>query len=100
MAQTHTVGSHATNVFSGEGFTRVVYHSTIVVKWNGDEIVLDTGGYETVTTKLRMNQASTQYGLGFYVYQKDFQWYVKYKGKDHKLEGRTITLQRGDELNI
>jgi hypothetical protein len=28
-----------------------------------------------------MNQASNQFGLGFRVYQKEWVWYVEYKGK-------------------
>jgi len=48
----------------------VVYHSTCIVQFNDDTITLRTGGYDTVTTRRKMNQASRQFGLGYYV-QRD-----------------------------
>ena len=81
MSQTHTVGTHKTSIVQLEGLTSVVYHNTPVVQFNSDEIVLDSGGWDTRTTKTRMNQASNQYGLGFEVYQVNYTWYVEYKGE-------------------
>lgn len=60
--------------------TKVVYHKTPVVAWDTKRIVLRSGGWMTVTTKLRMNQASNQFGLGYSVWQKDFAWFVGYQG--------------------
>ena len=80
MSQTHSVGTHKTNIVQLEGFTNVVYHNTAVVQFNNDKIVLNSGGWDTRTTKTRMNQASSQYGLGFVVYQVNFSWYVDYDG--------------------
>ena len=59
----------------------VTYHWTDVVCWDNKKIILSSGGYRTVTTKRRMNQASEQFGLGYRVFQKDYEWYVEYKGK-------------------
>ena len=81
MAQMQTVGTHKTNIVILEGLTSVVYHNTAVVQFNDKEIILNSGGWETATTKTRMNQASRQYSLGFDVYQVDFSWYVNYKGE-------------------
>ena len=81
MTQMHTVGTHKTNIVTLEGLTSVVYHSTAVVQFNRDKIILNSDGWETATTKTRMNQASHQYSLGFDVYQINFSWYVDYKGK-------------------
>jgi hypothetical protein len=52
------------------------YHGTPVVIYceNGD-ITLNSGGYKTVTTKARMNQAL---GNRATVYQHLFKWYVHY----------------------
>ena len=84
MGQTHTVGKHATTVSTGrDGKTRVTYHSTDVVVFDADTITLDTGGWFTVTTKLRMNQAAEQYGLGYKVYQMGGAWFVEYNGVEH-----------------
>ena len=75
------IGSHKTSVFTEDGITRIVYHNTAVVKFNNDEIILNSDGWNTVTTKTRMNQASSQFDLGFSVYQKDFEWFVEYHNK-------------------
>ena len=37
---------------------------------------LDTGGYNTVTTKARMNAVLSALDTGVGIYQKDWQWYV------------------------
>ena len=54
----------------------VIYTKTKIVEWVGNRITLNSGGWETVTTKRKMNQASHQFGLGFGVFQRDFTWYV------------------------
>ena len=81
MTQQQRVGTHRTNIVMLQGLTSVVYHSTPVVQFDSDKIIPNSGGWETATTKSRMNQASHQYGLGFEVYQVDFTWYVDYKGE-------------------
>ncbi len=70
------IGTHKTTVSTSDGVTRVTYHTTNVVTFDTDKITLRTGGWPTKTTKLRMNQASEQFDLGYRVYQKDFDWYV------------------------
>ena len=62
----------------GNGTVHVLYHDTVILKRSNDgNVVLNTGGYKTSTTKRRMNQASELYDLGFEVYQRDYEWYVK-----------------------
>ena len=73
------IGNHKTSVINDNSVTMVCYHSTPVVKITDDEIILNSGGWLTATTKRRMNQASLQYNLGFSVYQVNFSWYVDYK---------------------
>ncbi len=90
MAQTQThrqqldrtmrIGAHKTQVSTDQGVTRVRYHSTDVVKFDADEIVLNSGGWMTNTTKSRMNQTANEFRLGFTVSQKDFIWYVNLNG--------------------
>jgi len=81
MSRQDKIGSHKTSVFAENGFTRVLYHQTQVVKFNEKQIRLNSNGWATVTTKLRMNQASNQFNLGYRVFQKDFEWFVDYQGK-------------------
>lgn len=99
MGQMQTVGKTATSIARDkDGVLRVTYHGTSVVTvYPNGRIDLDTGGWWTVTTKARMNQASNQFGLGFQVYQKDFQWYVDID--DHAIEWpdhrHNLTIRNG-----
>lgn len=95
MAQQNKLGSHKTSIFTDEnGLTHVVYHNTKVVSFTSQYIILKTGGYETVTTKTRMNQASNQFGLGFRIYQRDFKWYVKFGVFTYNFKNGVCILDR------
>ena len=87
MAQTEVVKGRATKVFKakdsdGVEWTHVRYHDTDVVVFSKDAIFLNTGGWKTDTTKLRMNQASNQFNLGYQIVQHNFDWYVRYNGTE------------------
>lgn len=91
MARTDTIGSHKTNISTANGVTQVRYHSTVVVEFDADQVTLNSGGWRTVTTKTRMNQASNQFGLGFQVFQKQHEWFVENHGQVYPFEdGMTI----------
>ena len=76
MSQQSRVGAHATKIHTHGGNTYIKYHNTEVVVFGDSWVMLDNGGWKTATTKLRMNQASNQFDLGYHVYQKDYAWYV------------------------
>ena len=83
MSKLAQLGSHKTSVYTDiDGFTKVIYHNTAVVEFNDKYIILNTGGYMTNTTKLRMNQASNQFRLGYNVYQKAYKWYIQFDGQE------------------
>jgi hypothetical protein len=86
MSQQHICRGRATSIFTENRTTHVVYHNTIVVQWTNEMIQLDSGGWQTITTKTRMNQASNQFGLGFSVYQRAYKWYVDFKGVTHTFQ--------------
>ncbi len=65
--------------------TGVQYHNTIIVEFTDYTIKLNSGGWRTATTKLRMNQVSGQYDLGFHVYQKYGSWWVEPKNGGVKM---------------
>lgn len=71
------LSNYATTVATNErDETSVVYHSTAIVTFTANSVTLRSGGYETVTTKRKMNQAANQFNLGFSVVQRDFDWFV------------------------
>ena len=97
MSKFRYIGKHKTSVDVAPDLsvTEVKYHDTVIVRFNYCAITLDNGGFFTVTTKRRMNQVSQEYNLGFSVYQKNFNWYVDYKGETIPFDGSKLTLERG-----
>jgi len=55
--------------------TAILYHDTVVADYNRttDRYKLKTNGYQTKTTKERINEALPN---GAYIQQKDFTWYL------------------------
>ena len=94
MAQLEKVGEHKTCVFSDSGDTVVVFHNTPVVRFDDKRIILDTGGWNTPTTRLRMNQASREYDLGYRVFQEDFVLCLEWKGKIMPFVTDRVELER------
>lgn len=94
MAQTQEFRGTARAIHTdAEGNKHFVYHRTAVVTKRTDgSIVLDSGGWRTNTTRTAMNQASTQDGLGFQVYQRAKQWFVD-------MQGRTLPFADGMVLS-
>ena len=51
-------------------------HRTEIVKVFNDHIVLNSGGWQTITTKRRINECLKEWNLPFSVYQKNYNWFV------------------------
>jgi hypothetical protein len=65
----------------------IMLHSTYVVKIHEDNTyTLQTGGWQTVTTKDRINQYSP-----VRVYQRKYEWFVKINDKEYPfMEGMVV----------
>jgi len=72
---------------------RVILHKTCVVEVTPSEITLNSGGWDTSTTKARMNQASNELDLGFTVFQKNFEWFVSWDGKEIPFEDNMVIFR-------
>lgn len=98
MAQQSKVGTVHTTINREDGILRITYHGTdvVTVHPNG-RIVLNHGGWRTSTTKTRMNQASNQFGLGFQVWQRDFEWFVDVDGHtiEYPVHPYALTIRNG-----
>ena len=96
MASQHKIGTHRTTVSTNNGTTQVVYHSTPVVVWdkNKNTVQLNSGGWETNTTKRRINQVSNEFGLKYNVFKKKFDWYVSLPN------GEVIAFFDGMEFDV
>lgn len=70
------VGNNTYAEILPDGSVGIELHSTYVVKIHEDgTYTLNSGGWQTSTTKDRINQYSPKR-----VYQRQFQWYVSWKG--------------------
>ena len=77
-----------------KGQIEIIYHQTAVVTYDFEQIILNTGGWWTRSTKTRMNQASEVLGLGFRVFQKKGDWFVDYKNDVLPFTENTLELNR------
>ncbi len=77
MARMDRLSNYRTTVMCTNGRIAVTYVSTLIVDATPDQVTLDSGGWHTVTTKRKMNQASRQFGLGYAVLQRAGKWLVQ-----------------------
>ena len=56
-------------------------HQIASVDHNTQAVKLDSCGYETVTTKSRLNAILDEVKYGAKVFQKNFTWFVKYNSQ-------------------
>jgi hypothetical protein len=78
-ANRRKVGNNTYAEILSDGSVGIMLHSTYVVKIHeGDLYTLNSGGWQTVTTKDRINQYSPKR-----VYQRDYQWYVRMNDKEY-----------------
>ena len=66
---------------SEEGVAVVRLHGNKIAEIGEGFITLFDGGWQTVTTKSRLNAILSENGIpGEYVFQRAFQWFVSQKG--------------------
>lgn len=100
MAQTSQVRGVATSIRSESGNTIVRYHATDVVTFSAWCITLDSGGHRSNTTRTRMAQASNQFALGVSVFQRDWNWYVGWRGETYPFtDGMMFNRVTGEVAN-
>ena len=100
MARTNLIGKTSTKVTENDGIVSVVYHRTEVVRIVSGIVYLCTGGWFTATTKLRMNQAAEQFGLGFRVHQDKGSWFVRVLGEDRQWANALVVPFTSNSLTI
>jgi hypothetical protein len=76
-ADRRKVGNNTYAEILYDGTVAIKLHNTYVVKINPNgTYTLNSGGWQTVTTKDRINQYSPRY-----VFQKNYEWFVKIDDK-------------------
>ncbi len=65
------------------GTVGITFYETEIVRFNGEAITLDNGGWNTRVTRERMNQISDEFGLDYSIFQFDGvdkkEWFVIFK---------------------
>lgn len=62
---------------NGDKVLRLV--NTDIIKWQGDKIILNSGGWDTVTTRARFNEFLPN---GIWVFRKKAKTFIQYNGKE------------------
>ena len=67
-----------TQVITDNGFSRVFLHGNHIATYNYDlkELSLYDGGWQSNTTKSRLNALLFEFATGFSVFQKNWDWYI------------------------
>ena len=76
-------GSNTTVTYNDSTNCSSVYlhgHQIATLDHNTNAVKLDSCGYETVTTKSRLNAILDEVKYGCRVFQKKFEWFVSYRG--------------------
>lgn len=93
MPRTDKLSTYATTISGDDEFSLIVtYHRTQIVKRKTDCIVLNTGGYNTVTTRRKMNQAANQFNLGYKVAQRKGDTFVSWRGEVYAYDDHRVML--------
>jgi hypothetical protein len=94
MSRTDRLSPYKTSIRNGDGKTIVRYHQTDVVTFTADYIILRTGGWRSVTTLRKMNQAARQFGLNYAVHQRAGEWFVTFGGLEFAFDGDEFNIPR------
>ena len=67
-----------TQVVHIDGVSFVYLYSNLIAEVGDNFIKLYDGGYQTATTKSRLNAILSEHGApGEYVFQEDFKWFIR-----------------------
>ena len=67
-------------------------HQIATVDHNLKAVKLSSCGYETRTTKSRLNALLQEVKYGCSIFQKNFDWFVEYQGRTLPFDDTTLTL--------
>ena len=87
MSRTDRLSKYRTSWVTAGAIVVVTYVTTMIVEATADTITLRNGGWQTVTTKRKLNQASQQFALGYGVHQVKGEWFLDRRNPAYHLEG-------------
>lgn len=80
------------NIGNDNATVSVYLHGNLIAELGDNYITLYDGGWQTNTTKSRLNAILAENGVGNeHVFQRDYQWFISYDGKvEPFVSGMTI----------
>lgn len=95
MSRMNKLSRYRTQVTCTNGRIMVVYAGTLIVDASLADITLDMGGYDTVTTRKKMQQTANEFGLPYQVYRRAGQTYAR-----STLDGEERELNASDLVTV
>ena len=102
VSKNNWAGSNTTVRYSNETNCSSVYlhgHNIATLDHTTNALRLSSCGYETVTTKSRLNALLDEVKYGCKVFQRKFEWFVSYQGQTESFWNGMI-LTDTDSLQI
>lgn len=65
-----------TEVINNEGVSEVFLHNNLIARIGDTFLQLFDGGWQSTTTKSRLNAILQAHGNGEGIFQKNFQWFI------------------------
>tara|TARA_B100001057_G_scaffold500262_1_gene614366 strand:- start:1841 stop:2158 length:318 start_codon:yes stop_codon:yes gene_type:complete len=85
--------SSNTMVQSDETGSMIYLHGNHIATVKDNSIVLFDGGWQSNTTKSRLNALLDEFSYGMRVFQKQFEWFVGYKNvKEDFVSGMELAI--------
>ena len=83
-----------TTVITEDNISTVMLHGNHIATYNHNtkELQLFDGGWQSVTTKSRLNALCNEFATGFGVFQKNWEWFVSDFSDDKKEFADGITV--------
>ena len=79
-----------TSVVNIDGVSEVRLHNNLIARVGDTWLEIFDGGWQTVTTKSRLNAILAVHGTGERVFQKDWNWFVSTSGGNVEFENGMI----------
>ena len=81
-------------VIPNDGGTKVFLHDNLIAEFdcNNNEIWLVDGGFQSNTTKSRLNAICSEFAPNVGIFQKNWQWFISTADKILPWNGSTVSL--------
>lgn len=65
-------------------------HDNMIASYADNRLLITSSGWETVTTKARLNAILNAFNLPFSIVQRDYQWYLKNNDTEEMQEWKGV----------